>query len=134
MITSEKYTDFVKQTFSFLENEFDYEIGTININGTIFYDVEYNKKNTIISISLETLENYIRIIVFKLENGIRPDYYDKTKTIHLNQLTKEIIPTLKKFDLQQNQIYFEKVRAETEIEKSILKGAKELRICLNFMK
>lgn len=134
MITSEKYTDFVKQTFSFLENEFDYEIGTININGTIFYDVEYNKKNTIISISLETLENYIKIIIFKSENGIRSDYYDKTKTIHLNQLTKEIIPTLKKIDLQQNQIYFEKVRAETEIEKSILKGAKELRICLNSMK
>ena len=130
MITSEKYIDFVTETFSYLIEEFDYENGNVKINGNIFYDVEFKNIDSVISISLETLENYPRVVIFKSENGILSDYDDRTKTTHLNQLTKEILPNLDKIDFELNERYFEIIKTETEIEKLILKSAKELRICL----
>ena len=130
MITSEKYIAFVKETFSYLIDELDYEVGNIKINGNIFYDVEFKKTNKVISISLETLENYPRVIIFNSDGRILSDYDNRTKTIHLNELTKEILPNLEKINFELNEKYFEKFKPETETEKLILKSAKELRICL----
>jgi hypothetical protein len=133
MITSEKYIEFVKQTFSFLLEEFKYEIGKITINGNIFYDVEFKSKDKIISISLETIENYIRVILFELQNGHLPDYDDKSKTIHLNELSAEILQNVDKKYFEQNNLYFKKHKTENEVEKLILKAAKDLRICLKLI-
>jgi len=58
MIDADRYSDFVKRTFSFLETEFNMMFGDFIKNGNVFYDVQYRDREKIISISLETIENY----------------------------------------------------------------------------
>ncbi len=134
MITFEKYTELVKKSFSFLIIEFDYKLEEIIENGNMFYDISFKGVNKMISISLETYENYIRVMIFKFENGKLSDYDDKTKTIHLNQLTREYFPKISKNELNENSVFFKNILAETDIEKQIVKCAKELRLCMNLMK
>jgi hypothetical protein len=81
MIKEERFTDFVTRTFKFLQKEFQFELSKKIAKGNIFYDVEYtDNKSKIISISLETIENYVRVIIFTLDQGKRSDYDDNTKT------------------------------------------------------
>ena len=134
MISFEKYSELVKNSFSFLITEFEFNLNKIVENGNMFYDIEYSGINKVISISLETYENYIRVVIFKLDNGKLSEYDDKTKTNHLNQLTKEYFPKISKEEITENSLFFKNILTETETEKQIIKSAIELRLVMKFIK
>ena len=48
MITFEKYSEIVKNSFSFLITEFEFNLNKIVENGNMFYDIEYSGINKII--------------------------------------------------------------------------------------
>jgi hypothetical protein len=131
MIKEKTFTDFVTKTFKFLQTDFQYELSKKTANGNIFYDVEYtDNKSRIISISLETIENYVRVIIFTLDNGKRSDYDDKAKTFHLKHLTDKLLKTLDKAEFENNNRHFKDFETKDETEKMILKSAKDLKLCL----
>ena len=132
MIEAEYFEKYVKEVFSFLETEFKMRLDKINVNGNAFYEVTFKDKKKVISISYENISNYFQVILFKLVNGQLPDYDDKTKTIHLNKLNNELLTQLDKKEFQENNFYFQDIKTETEIEKMLLKAAKDLRICLKY--
>ena len=130
MIEGKEYIETVKQFYSFLETEFGYKKGSETINGNAFYDIEFKNKEKVVSISFENIEDHLEVIVFMLQDGKMPDYDDKTKTLHLKHLNRLIMGKLSKEVLYLNAKYFAKYNAKNEIELKLLKGAKELRLCL----
>ncbi|MBX3268372.1 MAG: hypothetical protein KF831_16865 [Acidobacteria bacterium] len=98
--------------------------------GNVYYDVQYRDQSKVVSISYENIEDYLQIIVFRLENGELPDYDDKTKTLHLSQLNRITLPNVDKNEIISNSEYFSKYVANGEVERQLLKSAKELRLCL----
>lgn len=130
MIEGKEYIEIVKQFYSFLETELNFKKVNETINGSAFYDVEFTDKKRVISISYENIENHLEVIVFMLQDGKMPDYDDKTKTLHLNHLNSLIMVKVSEKDINLNVKYFANYRVKNEIERNILKGAKELRLCL----
>lgn len=130
MIEGEEYTEVVKQFYSFIETEFGFSKVAETINGNAFYDVEFKDKDRIISISYENIENHLEVIVFMLQNGEMPNYDDKTRTLHLKQLNRLAMAKISKEEFNLNAAYFAKYNAKNEIERKLLKEAKELRLCL----
>ena len=98
--------------------------------GNFFYDVQFSNNVKIVSISYENAEDYFQVIVFMLQNGKLPNYDDKTKTLHLNKLNQEILSKIDKREVSLNSQYFSKFNPINELEKRLLKAAKELRLCL----
>ena len=133
MIEGDQYLRLVGLFYSFLETEFHFKKVRETINGNAFYDVEYENENKIISVSYENLESHLEIIVFKLENGVRPSYDDKVRTIHLNVLNTSVISKVDKEELGINAEYFSEYTAKSEIERKLLKAAKELRLGLKHL-
>jgi len=134
MIEGEKYIEVVKMYFKFLITELGYRISNQNIWGNAFYNLEYSEENHIVSVSYENIEDYLQIIVFKLQYGKRPDYDNKSKTLHLNRLNAQIMPIIDRNAFSSNNAYFANCKPKTRIEKQLLKSAKELRLCLKHMK
>jgi len=130
MIEGKKYIEIVKQFYSFLETEFSFKKVNEAINGNVFYDVEYKNRERIVSISYENIEGHLEIVVFILQNGKLPDYDDKTKTLHLSQLKAQVLSMVDKSEISLNNEYFIMFSANNELERKLLKGAKELRLCL----
>jgi len=133
MVKDKEYIDSVKLYYSFLKTEFNCSKIDETINGNVFYDVEFKCKEKIISISYENIENHLEVIVFILENGKMPNYDDKTKTLHLKQLNRLVISKVSKEEILLNAEYFSKYNAKNELEKKLLKEAKELRLCLKHL-
>ena len=131
MINSVSFTEYVKRTFSFLITEFKLELGEITINGSAFYGVEYRDKLKGISISIEPIGEYFQVIVYKLDHGKMPDYDNKTKKIHLNELNKRVIKNLDKDEFNKNNQYFRDFETRNKTERMILKSAKDLRLVLS---
>lgn len=132
MIIGSIYIGIVKAYFDFLITEFDFKISEEKIRGNAFYDVQYKDKKRIISISYENIENYLLVIVFLLQNGELPDYDDKTKTLHLNKLNTYFLSRIDKSEVHFNNEYFAKFSPKDELERKLLKSAKELRLCLKY--
>lgn len=130
MVEDLGYIETVKLYCSFLETEFGFSKITQTINGNAFYDVEFKDKERIISISYENIEDHLEVIVFMLQNGKMPDYDDKTKTLHLKQLNRLIMAKASKEEINLNAKYFAQYNAKNELERKLLKEAKELRLCL----
>jgi len=120
----------VKCYFNFLETECEYRIQCEKINGNLFYEILYQDDNTAVSISYENIENYLLVIVFLLQEGKLPNYDDKTKTLHLNELNARIMRLIGADEINSNLHFFLKFSAQNPIEKSLLKSARELRLCL----
>ncbi len=134
MIDSKHFEKYVKEVFSFLELEFNLILDKIIVNGNALYEVTYVDKSKIISISYENIEDYFQVIIFKLKKGQLPDYDDKANTIHLSVLRNELLTQIDKKEFQNNNLYFKNKKAESGIEKMLLKAAKDLRICLKYYK
>lgn len=134
MIDGKQYIETVEEYFSFLVKEFNLSIVNRKIRGNAFYDVQYGDVKKTISISYENIEDYFQVIIFILQNGQLPDYDDKTKTIHLDKLNNTIFSTVDNNEIILNSIFFEKFQANNKIERLLLKSAKELRLCLRYMK
>lgn len=130
MIDGKKYINTVRDFFSFLESEFAMTVAEEKERGNVYYDVQYRDQSKVVSISYENIEDYLQIIVFRLENGELPDYDDKTKTLHLSQLNRITLPNVDKNEIISNSEYFSKYVANGEVERQLLKSAKELRLCL----
>jgi hypothetical protein len=133
MIEGKEYTEAVKLFYFFLEAEFGFSIVNETINGNAFYDVEFKSKESIISISYETIEDYLQVIVFMLQNGKMPNYDNKTQTLHLKQLNKQVMAKVSKKEINLNAEYFDKYNTQNETERKLLKNAKELRLCLKYL-
>lgn len=130
MIEGEKYIEDVKKYFNYLITEFGFRISNEKIRGNAFYDLQYSDGNRIVSVSYENIEDYLQVIIFMLQNGELPDYDDKSKTLHLNMLNAQVMSSVKRDEISLNNEYFVKFNPKTEIEKLLLKSAKELRLCL----
>lgn len=130
MIEGSKYIETVKSYFSFLITEFDFEFLLEKVRGNAFYDIQYKDKTRIVSISYENIEDYLLIIIFLLQNGKKPNYDDKTKTLHLNRLNAVILSSIDKAEMIANNEWFSTFRPSDKLEKNLLKSAKELRLCL----
>lgn len=131
MIEGEQYIIAVKKYYSFLIDEFNLPIITEKIHGNAFYQVEYGDEEKVISISYENIEDYLQVIIFNLENGKKPQYDDKTRTLHLNILNKNILKNIDRETFISNSNYFSNINTENQIEEKLLKEAKELRLCLH---
>ena len=59
-----------------------------------------------------------------------PDYDDKTRTLHIRQLNKLVMPKVSKMEINANAEYFSNYSPKSEIERKLLKEAKELRLAL----
>jgi len=129
MIDGKEYTNTVKDYFSFLIDDFGFRIIEEKIRGNAFYEVQYSDLTKVVSVSYENIQDYFQVIVFMLQNGKLPDYDDKSKTLHLNNLNKLFRSKNRESDLGGNA-YFEKFTIENSFERKILKSAKELRACL----
>ena len=130
MKEDKEYVNTVKNYFEFLISEFRFKILEEKIRGNAFYDVQYVDSKRVISISYENIEEYLLVIIFILQNGKLPDYDNKTKTLHLNQLNAKILTNIDKKEINLNNEYFSKFHAIDELERKLLKSAKELRLCL----
>lgn len=134
MIDSIEYIKNVNDYFGFLITEFDFKLLEEKVRGNAFYDIQYKDNSRIISISYENIEDYLLVTVFMLQNGEMPNYDDKTKTLHLKQLNRLVIAKLSKEEINLNAEYFTKYNAKSELERKLLKEAKELRLCLTHFK
>ncbi|TYR30795.1 hypothetical protein FXV77_21765 [Sphingobacterium phlebotomi] len=130
MIDGTKYIEIVKLFFSFLITEFGFILSKETENGNAFYDVEYRDTERAVSISYENIEDYLQVIVFELKNGKLPDYDDKTHTLHLNDLNKRILSGIERNEIERNNEDFNKFDVNGELERKLLKSAKELRLAL----
>ncbi|MEO6168171.1 MAG: hypothetical protein ABIO46_12410 [Chitinophagales bacterium] len=132
MIEGLEYVETVKSFFSFLKSNYDFKKIKQTINGNAFYDVEYMGEGKVVSISYENIEDHLEIIVFKLQNGEMPDYDDKSRTLHLSQLNAIVMPKADKSEMSSNNRYFAKFHPKDELERMLLKSAKELRLYLKY--
>ena len=129
MISSEEYITKVQAYFNFLIDDFNFQINKVSVNGNIYYNVEYINHNVTISISLETIENYIRVVIYK-NSSKEISTSEDVKTLYLNVLTKNTLEHTSQLEFDLNNTYFKKFNPENGIDKMILKNAKDLRICL----
>jgi len=132
MVEGLEYIKVVKLFYSFLETEFGFKKVNETVNGNAFYDIEYKSSERVISISYENIEDYLEVIVFQLQNGEMPDYDDKSKTHHLNQLNRSVMSKVDKAEISSNIQYFSKYNPKDDLERKLLKGARELRLCLKY--
>lgn len=130
MLEGNIYIEIVKEYYSFLITEFNLPLINEKVRGNAFYDVQYGDKERVVSISYENIEDYLQVIIFILRNGRLPDYDDKKKTLHLQRLTPIVFAEVDKSEIDLNNAYFLKFHAKNELERELLKSAKELRLCL----
>jgi len=130
MIEGKQYIETVKEYYSFLITECNLPIVNEKVRGNAFYDVQYGDKTKIVSISYENIEDYLQVIVFKLQNGEMPNYDDKTKTLHLNKLNAIVLSKVDRNEIILNNEYFAKFHSKDELQRKLLKSAKELRLSL----
>jgi hypothetical protein len=134
MVEGTEYVQAVRIIFSFLSEEYGITDTSEKIRGNVFYDVQYRTPLKVISISYENIEDYLQVIVFKLKSGKLPDYDDKTHTLHLNVLNKIAFSKANKANIEQNNQYFNNhIKADTTLERKLLKSAKDLRLAMQLV-
>ncbi len=132
MLEGNQFVETVEDYFAFLEAEFNFNVSDEKILGNTFYDVKYKDEARIVSVSYENIEDYLLVIIFILLNGELPDYDDKTKTLHLSQLNATILSRVDKNKIYSNTEYFLRFSPKNELERELLKSAKELRMYLKY--
>jgi hypothetical protein len=130
MIEGCQYIETVKSYFGFLIAEYRFKLHEEKIPGNTFYDVQFKDETRIVSVSYENIEDYFQLVVFKLQNGDMPHYDNKTKTLQLNKLISTVLSKIDKREISLNNEYFAQFKAKNELERKLLKSAKELRLCL----
>jgi len=134
MLEKTDYFNLVQKLFSYLISEFDFDRVQEDSIGNIYYDIKYRDKNREISISYEVVENCLQVIVFLLQDGGMPNYDDKIQTLHLDKLNSLLFTKIDKKEILANDEFFSKNNPKTELERKLLKSAKELRLCLKHFK
>ncbi|MCD8511858.1 MAG: hypothetical protein LRY73_19725 [Bacillus sp. (in: Bacteria)] len=129
MLNRDEYFSIIEKQFMFLVNEFEYTPLDKKSKISFLYDVNFQKGNTLITVSLDVRESYLQVILFNLTDGHLPDY-DNENTIHLEKLNKMILSNLSKEEMKENNKFFQYIQPKNQLEKRILKSAKELRLCM----
>ncbi|WP_276135135.1 hypothetical protein [Polluticoccus soli] len=131
MISKDDFIALVESYFHFLTSEFQFSKGEVKANGNAYYSFQFQDNKKVVSISHENIGNYYQVIVYLLDdNGSLPNYDDKTKTLHLDKLNKLILPNISLDQIKTNNTHFSTLVANSELERKMLKSAKELRLCL----
>lgn len=131
MISREQYYQTIIDYFSFLVNDYNYKISSTNQSNSLLYDVEYSNGEGVISISFEVIGENVNVVIFSLINGKKSNYDDAMNTFHLNKLLKGISKEKMKNNINLNISYFKNCKnATSDVEKMVLKKAKELRLYL----
>jgi hypothetical protein len=133
MIDEEEYFRIVDRYYSFILIEFYFVKSEKMAIGNSFLKVEFTNSKFTIYISYENVESYLRIIVFELINGAMPSYDDSTHTLHLSRLNTLVMSKVNKDEVRVNAQFFSAQNPKTDIERKLLKGAKELRLCLKHL-
>lgn len=134
MIDGNEFILLVKKYFNFLNSEFDYEISKEIIWGFGFYDLQFQNKLKIISISYENTTNYFQVIIYSLNDGTVSKVEDETNTIHLNKVNFKLSISSDNQELMLNNNFFAKYSYNNEFERNLLKSAKKLRLFLIYNK
>ena len=129
MIEGKKFIETVKTYFGFLITEFGFKVSGETINGNYYYNVMYLNPSKAANISFEW-ENHWSVCVSLLQDGKLPDYDDTTRTLHLGDLNRLIMPGVSKDEIISNNRYFSTCAVTEKWERAFLKAAKELRLCL----
>ncbi len=129
MISNFEFVEIVKRYFSFLVSHFYYEL----LNGkhathSMLYDVSYGGKEKVISISYEFPSDYLQIIIFDLLDGKLSDYDDRKHTHFLSEFNREIYSNITQDAMQKNHLFFSQHIPHSDIERRLIKRAKELRL------
>jgi hypothetical protein len=130
MLDGNTFTGLVKLYHKFLVDEFGMFIKSETIRGNVFYEVQYEDEVKIISISYENIEDYLQVIMFLLNNNKLPEFDDKSKTLHLNELNSLLMKNVKKNEIDSNEKLFSTFSPNDTIQYKLIKSAKELRLCL----
>jgi hypothetical protein len=130
VINNNEYISIIEKQFLFLVKELNYKVVHKKRNVSFLYDVNYQKGNSMISVSFDNRENYLQVILFILKDGQLPDYDDKVHTIHLEKLNNMILPLLTIEEINENNELFQNIKPLNQFEKRLIKSAKELRLCL----
>jgi len=130
VFNKDEYFSNIEKQFMFLLDDFEYQVINEKSKISFLYDVNFQKSNSVISVSFDIRENYLQVILFILKDGHFPDYDDKEHTIHLEKLNNMILPLLSKEEISDNNDFFQNIKPLNQLEKRILKSAKELRLCM----
>jgi len=130
MVDGKIYIKIVKLFFAFLITEFGFKQTKETENGNAFYDVEYWDAKIAVSVSYENIEDYLQVLILKLKNGKLPDYDDKTHTLRLQELNRIVLSKIDKKEIEENNALFNKFESKDDLERRLLKSAKELRLIL----
>jgi len=132
MINGKEFIQLVKEHYSFLMTEFSYIVIEEKIRGNAFYEVRFQNSDNVISISYESIVDYLSILIYLLVNNALPDYDDPIHTLHLNKLNLLLLPKISKRDIEQNKNYFGNKLSSSKLEYRLLKSAAELRLYLKY--
>lgn len=130
MIEGYQYIEIVKAYFGFLTEEFGFEVHEERLRGNVFYYVQYKSEKFVVNISYENIDDYLLVSIYLVQNMELHYYDDKIKTIYLSQLNAQVLSSIGRAAISLNNENFIKFIPENNLEKKLLKSAKELRLCL----
>lgn len=130
MIDGVIFSKKVREYYSFLVAEFDFDIIEEKITGNFFYKLRYSNKIKTVSISYENAEEYFQTVIFVLKDGMLPDYNDQTRILYPSKINQVVFSTIGESEIESNNKYFLRFSPVDKIDRMLLKSAKELRLYL----
>jgi len=131
-IDCDEFVNNVQLFFSFLKDEYGMIVIDKISRKNIFHSVRYENDHFLISISYECIENYFNVQLIRIINGKLSSYDDVVNSYSLDRLYALITPYVDNKKLYENTKLFD-FHINNEIQKKILKSAKKLRICLQYI-
>lgn len=128
-INEEQYFGVVTAYFSFLVTELGFNLSREYTNSSFFMMAEYRRGiELLVSIPYEQGNDYLDIMIFRLDNGREPHYDDLSRNLQLRRITDEILAGVSRNEKVANSKLFSQFHAGTDIEKRLLNAAKAMRL------
>jgi hypothetical protein len=116
--------------FQFLTEEFGYEVaGTTSVRD-VYQEIVFGKTGQVISVSYENADDDLQVVLFKVKDGKLPDFDDETHTLHLTDMTDDVLARLTPGQIQEYKKWFSDINSETRLDKQLQESAAWLRLCL----
>jgi hypothetical protein len=120
----------IENLFSFLLGK-DFKI-IKETESNYFSAIYYQRKSLVIYVSVDTMENIVRIYLMKTLNNEIPFIDDKERVSLLSEAGKKYISIVNKSKIQEADSFFEKYKNEGE-NKELIKQARELYLVIDFL-